>query len=1051
MYKLMDDLKFKIDNYCQASPFSSFLPGLAGEDGIPMWVYYVNRGQAIASFGVENKDNAMTEFYPADKAYQVVPLQGFRTFIKGKRGKESFSYEPFNRSDQQIKDSMIIDSNVLELSHENKRDKLKIDIAYYNLPHQSIPGFIREVTIKNDTEENLTLELLDGLATILPAKVNNDTYKSMSHTLKSWFDVELIDQKFGYYFLRGSTEDEAAVSQVEGGNFYISLLQTGQGESIIPPLYDRNFVFGGDSSLRQAEFFQNNCVTEIDFNAQIGTNKTACAFSPVYYHFKAHEEIKLFSVIGQVENKEQARRFLAEQVSSDKFKSYRSSAVQLTKELTDHVETQTALPHFDAYVKQNYLDNGLRGGFPLVFENETAKQIFYLYSRKHGDLERDYNYFSISPSYYSQGNGNYRDMNQNRRLDVLFDPRVGDSNIKKFVNLIQLDGYNPLAIKTVQFTLKEADFDFGRFGIKEHLQEALKALLLKGYTPGDVKRYLDDNEVNLTVSFEVFLTSVLTASDEVLEAEHGEGFWIDHWTYNLDLIDTYLAVYPDKKSALFFADGYRYFDSPAFVNTQDVKYVEGNGKVRQYNALTIDEIKISKQASGAEQWLRTNHNQGQIFTTNLFSKLFLLATNKSATIAPFGLGIEMEAGKPGWNDALNGLPGMFGAGVSELYELKRLLNLLKIDHPATNTDITLPVEAGEFIKNLTKCLESIEETDLNLELWQAITTIRERYRASIKSGITGKLFTCTIEHAIKSVKVFEHFVDLAIDAVEAFNEDLVPTYFYFDVELSPNSKEVKSINPHAVLPFLEGIVKQLKLSNDPKVAKKIYGKVKKSDLYDRKLGMYKTSVSIKTEPIELGRAKFFTPGWLENESVFLHMSYKYLLELLKNELYDEFFEEIKTGLVLFNDPKKYGRSILENSSFIASSANPDPLLHGKGFIARLSGATVEFLHMWFSMFVGQKPFSFDDQVLSFELSPKLPSWLFDQNGQVQFKLFSQIDVTYENIERKDTYGTLGVKPVKYTCLLANKKKISIDGSVISGDLAEQIRAKEVQSIHVQLA
>ena len=25
------------------------------------------------------------------------------------------------------------------------------------------------------------------------------------------------------------------------------------------------------------------------------------------------------------------------------------------------------------------------------------------------------------------------------------------------------------------------------------------------------------------------------------------------------------------------------------------------------------------------------------------------------------MGIEMEAGKPGWNDAMNGLPGLFGS------------------------------------------------------------------------------------------------------------------------------------------------------------------------------------------------------------------------------------------------------------------------------------------------------------------------------------------------------------------------------------------------------
>ncbi len=39
-------------------------------------------------------------------------------------------------------------------------------------------------------------------------------------------------------------------------------------------------------------------------------------------------------------------------------------------------------------------------------------------------------------------------------------------------------------------------------------------------------------------------------AEQHIEATFGEGYWIDHWTYNLDLIDTYLAVYPDRKHAL---------------------------------------------------------------------------------------------------------------------------------------------------------------------------------------------------------------------------------------------------------------------------------------------------------------------------------------------------------------------------------------------------------------------------------------------------------------------------------------------------------------------
>lgn len=1045
LYQLLEDYRFRINHYHQASPFSSFLPGLAGEDGIPMWIFYVNRGQAIASFGVENKDNAMTEFYPADKAYQTVPLQGFRTFIKGSRYQESFTYEPFNEIDSLINDSMTIDDNILELCHENKRDQLKLDVAYYNLPHQSIPGLIREVTITNQSDQQLDLELVDGLATLFPANVENGSYKSISHTLKSWFDVKLIDQSFNYYFLRGSTADEASVSQDEKGNFYHSLLKTNRDELVLTPLFDRRYVFGNDLSLRQPEFFNHHDLDQLSFANQVSTNQVACGFTPVKYHFAEQETIKLYTIIGQVNQVEEARQFINQHVSIKKLSDYRIAASKLAKVLTNRVETKTSLPLFDGYVKQNYLDNGLRGGFPFIFENELAKQVFYLYSRKHGDLERDYNFFSISPSYYSQGNGNYRDMNQNRRLDVLLDPRIEDSNIRKFVDLIQLDGYNPLSIKTVQFSLKDPQFDLNPYGIPPQLQITLKELLINSYTPGMVKQFLVKENVELIGTFEKFLTDLLTVSDESLEAEHGDGFWIDHWTYNLDLIDSYLAVYPDRKNELYFTVNYRFFDSPARVNRQVDKFVKDNQLVRQYNAVLIDERKQTNN-----QWLKTNYGTGEVFTTNLFSKLFLLATTKVATIAPYGLGIEMEAGKPGWNDALNGLPGMFGSGVSELYELKRLLTQLQFNNQPSSAQISLPIEVKVLIEFLFERLCPGQQAELNLDLWKDLTLIRETYREAILLGISGERYTQTFNQARKIIDVFKQFVDQAINAVETFHDNLVPTYFYFDVALSDDDALIKHVRPHAVLPFLEGVVKQLKLTKDREKAKEIYLKVKQSDLYDEKLGMYKTSVSIKPEPIELGRAKFFTPGWLENESIFLHMSYKYLLALLKSGLYNEFFREIKTGLVMFNDPVVYGRNPLENSSFIVSSANPDQSIHGKGYIARLSGSTVEFLNMWFEMFVGHKPFASDNQTLSFKLDPKLPDWLFDENGVVQFKLFSKIIVTYRNISRRNTYGEDRVKPIRYICLLDNNEEIVIEGPVILGSLAERVRTGSIKSIQVDL-
>ena len=54
--------EFIMDDYDIKKPFSSFLPGIAGIKGIPLWTYYANRGQGITSVGSKDKNGAIIEF-----------------------------------------------------------------------------------------------------------------------------------------------------------------------------------------------------------------------------------------------------------------------------------------------------------------------------------------------------------------------------------------------------------------------------------------------------------------------------------------------------------------------------------------------------------------------------------------------------------------------------------------------------------------------------------------------------------------------------------------------------------------------------------------------------------------------------------------------------------------------------------------------------------------------------------------------------------------------------------------------------------------------------
>ena len=239
------------------------------------------------------------------------------------------------------------------------------------------------------------------------------------------------------------------------------------------------------------------------------------------------------------------------------------------------------------------------------------------------------------------------------------------------------------------------------------------------------------------------------------------------------------------------------------------------------------------------------------------------------------------------------------------------------------------------------------------------------------------------------------------------------------------------------------------LKSAPKASKlAVYTAVAASPLHDDELGMYKIGESLKGQPMEIGRMMAFSPGWLENESIWLHMSYKWYLELLRAGLYEQFFKEIKDGVVCFMDTAVFGRSPLEASSFIVSSAFPDKALHGSGFLARLSGTTAEFLSMWNHMMVGPAPFGLDKGgKLQLALAPIIASWMWKADGTLKFKFLGAIDVTYVLESKKNSWeATI----TSYELENADGKKTKVEGPTVPAAIAKDVRALKYSAIKVTL-
>jgi hypothetical protein len=136
----VDAAPFVIDNFTRTRAFSSFLPGIAGLWGTPIWSFYVNRGQAIAGFGIQDKDHPIMEFQPANRAYRAVPLHGFRTFLKLGPAKRPVYYEPFRTIRAQdrtgLRQRMHIRMHDLSLEESHPALDLEVRVNYFTIPNE---------------------------------------------------------------------------------------------------------------------------------------------------------------------------------------------------------------------------------------------------------------------------------------------------------------------------------------------------------------------------------------------------------------------------------------------------------------------------------------------------------------------------------------------------------------------------------------------------------------------------------------------------------------------------------------------------------------------------------------------------------------------------------------------------------------------------------------------------------------------------------------------------------------------------------------------------
>ncbi|MDD5066569.1 MAG: hypothetical protein PHF84_05935 [bacterium] len=1082
-YLVRDD-EFIIKNYNNAKAFASFFPSLAGIWGKPMWVFYVNRGQAISCMGTRDKNGAITEFIAANKAYRLTPTHGFRTFIKtGDR-----VYEPFRsqmqKSEASPEQRMHITSYLLKLAEKNEAEGFEVIVDYFTLPDETIPGLVRKLTIRNMAREKREIECLDGLPLVHPYGTNDYLLKNMSRLAEGWFSgVEFSGRfKVPVYKLRVEPEDKPEIFEIHAGNFYGGYsLQNGK---VSCPAYiiDPDIIFGERKDLIDPVGFFSKDFRNIP--SETSKNKTPSAMGYFRTALGPDESVTYYSLVGHVlrisDTDSIFQQFSKPGYCEEKLRENR----ELIQSIGNLILSKSSSNELDNYTQQTFIDNLLRGGLPITIGGKKSGKNVYVYSRIHGDMEREYNNFVILPEYFSQGNGSYRDVNQNRRNDIFFNPGVKDEPIIYFMSLIQTDGFNPLRIMGSKFkvTGKQALLKLFRKEDRSKIQKFIG----EPFSLGSFFNFIEKERIKQTGTRENLLNVLAVSSEKLDYADVGECYWSDHWHYNIDLIESYLSLFPDERENLFLKKKvFTFYDNPKVVEPRSRKYVLFHGKPRQLKSVTVnpEKVKMIESRKAYPHIVRTQYGKGGIYRTTLMAKLISLTANKYASLDPEGIGLEMESEKPNWCDALNGLPGLFGSSTSESLELKRLilfiLNSLEQMAVKDNTEIRTAREIVDLLVQLKKA--TLKNQDDQFKFWDETHTLKEQYRVRTMMGLSGAESGLKAGDLKGILELFLKKVEQGLARAFDSRSGVINTNFEHLVEKYKILKEGKNhYNLACIKPlrfrqvplklFLEGPVHYLRICRDRDEARKFHAKVMVSGLFDKKLNMLKVNAPLDDTSINIGRIKIFTPGWLENESVWLHMEYKYLLELLRNGLTDEFYRSMKNMLVPFMDPHVYGRSIFENVSFIASSAHPEKKIQGQGFVARLSGSTAEYISMWIAMTSGLTPFSLKDKKLYLEFKPRLAGWLFTkrpekvriwhdhdrtedyllEENSFLFKFLGCMTIVYHNPKRKDTFGPGPVRVQSIQLVYSDKKKVVIKSPVLPPPYSLQVREGKVDKLLIEL-
>ncbi len=645
---------YQITNYDAMPPF--LMTVVSGSDH---WMFVSSTGGLTCGRG--DSEKSLFPYDTDDKIHDCAAHTGPQTCLLVERTDRRYLWKPFSSEvavydiQRNLYKSLVGNRLIFE---EINRD---LDLVFvYSWSTSDSFGFIKSTTVRNTADDNVAVEVLDGIRNMLPPGITSELQSRMSTLADAYKNAEIdVATGAGIFSLSSIPSDlaepceslKASVAWCLGLENSSILLSEKQVEAfcaglppspettmrgqrcayyvhagfVIPSGEKKDWCLLADVDQGPAglplllnRIAQGISREDIDADIEAGTRHLQRLVASADGHQVTSDELvtgrhfanTLFNIM-------RGGIFFDEyRIRHDDFMDFVSAwNIALRDKFSE------LLTSMDDPLSRASLLEAVESSSDPHMKRLALEYLPLCFSRRHGDPSRPWNKFKIDIKaadgseilYYE---GNWRDIFQNWEALAISYPEFVDSFIAKFVNASTVDGYNPYRISSdgIDWEVPDPEDSWSNIG------------------------YWGDHQVN-------YLTRFLELSQQYQPGRVAQ------------LLDQDIFVYADVP--------YRLKSYPEMLkNPRDS--IAFDQKRAQ---LTADRVRNI----GADGKLVTL-SDGSIYRVNLLEKLLVTVLSKLGNFVPGG-GIWLNTQRPEWNDANNALAG-FGLSMVTLSYLRRMLKTM---------------------------------------------------------------------------------------------------------------------------------------------------------------------------------------------------------------------------------------------------------------------------------------------------------------------------------------------------------------------------------------